>query len=238
MIGARLVAGSLIAIGGCAPATPPHTFAPQAAASYTVLSRSVVQSPIDCIAICVCRSSRGGYEGTVPTVLYLVDSRPPTDDSYTGVFEAGAVARGHGLDLVRHVMRESAGLTSGYVAATDSAESAERIANATFRLNPGLSTQWIYTIRATTAFHNAEQSLWPRQDATMVGGEEYNRIGRAIGQAASRNEWVSAERVPRSTIRFAHEFTRGNPHFNPDSPRVRINNTYRSGATQASCNLI
>lgn len=223
MIGAKFVTGAIVAL---------TAFAPPAGSDLPA------QSPGNCTT-CICGGTgTGTYDGALPTVLYRVDDRPPTNQALTGIFETGFTARGQGIDLVRHVIREGEGLQSGYVSTTDSADVALRIAQTRFNNDPSAGTQWIYTIRATESFHNVEQSLWTRQDRVPIGSDDYNRIGHAIQTAAYQAEWVTADPIPSSVIVRAHEVTRADPRFNPDSPHLTANDNYRGATTSASCRLI
>lgn len=240
-IGKRFVAAALIALGALSLCEVPQRVAAQETtprASEPVRASTpllLTFNPCSCWGSCTPR-----YEGPVPTVLYRADTRPPIPmgDYDSGIFDTGFTALGNGMDLVRHVVRLHDALPSGYISATESADSAQRFGQALLSLNPEIPSLWIYTIRATEAFHNVEQSLLQRQDTVPIGTIEYSRLEVALQFASRQREWVTADPIAPSLIQSAHEVTRENPHFDPNGPHSDVNEQYQSDSTQASCQLI
>lgn len=240
-IGKRFVAAASIALGALSLCAVPQSVVAQETtprASEPVRASTpllLAFNPCSCWGSCTPR-----YEGPVPTVLYRADTRPPipTGDYESGIFETGFTALGNGMDLVRHVVRLHDALPSGYIAATESADGAQRFGQALLSLNPEIPSLWIYTIRATEAFHNVEQSLLQRQDTVPIGTIEYSRLEVALQFASRQREWVTADPIAPSLIQSAHEVTRENPHFDPNGPHSDVNEQYQSDSTQASCQLI
>lgn len=221
----RIIASATVALTLLTPSASPQVTAHSQAGCFACISSG---------------SATPRYNGTPPRVLYRVDTRPPVTNYGTGIFETGFAPIGEGLDLVRHVIREEEALPSGYVATTDSPETALTLADGLFSHDPNLtlSSVWIYVIRATDSFHNVEQSLEAMLDRTPVESADRETMELAHYFAVRQREWVTAETVPPSQIQRAHEVNRRTTEYNPDSPDAHINDAYRRGFTRASCRLI
>lgn len=97
------------------------------------------------------------YEGELPTVLYRVDTRPPSEVFSTG-FSSWPATRGTRaeMDLVRHAAN-SQDHTSGYVSTTSSLQGAQYFANS---LHAATGQQvYLYEIAPSSDMYNVPQSL-------------------------------------------------------------------------------
>ncbi|MFJ7209595.1 alpha/beta hydrolase [Streptomyces sp. NPDC098789] len=157
-----------------------------------------------------------------PTVLYRVDTRPPTEG-----FRDGFSAYGNDMDLEKHargattIGNSSQARSSGFVSTTSNRAFALRFSE---QLLAGQQTVYLYEVVPNRSFYNLRSSLLAR------GGVDPSLVDHAQAQG----EWVSTGRIPPDHIKSATPLSRpatgrGAPVAGPAQMNVKVPGTALRG---------
>jgi hypothetical protein len=148
-------------------------------------------------------TDRPRYLGTLPTVLYRVDTTPPLVPE--GAFEIGLNARGDGISIISHLINGPpmgganalVGLTASPIVASRLAEDARGAGTATF----------IYTVHPSENYYNVDQSLNWIGIHGIVAEADRNRLAQARTRTAGLAQWVAFAAILPEEIVEAREVT-------------------------------